>query len=333
MSLITVSQLLQRLSERRIAPVYLLFGEEPYLIQEYVTVLIERILEGAPYDFNCDVFSADSDILPEALDITRTLPMMASHRVVVLHGLQQLGKDDMLRLEGYAEHPSESTALICSSTDSDPKSFPTRLWQKALAVACPHLEGAPLHDWIRTQANRYGCAIADDAVQAFSQDQQHDLWIMRQEIDKLCTYVGEAKTISVADMHAVCYTSRQQSIFALSDAIGTRQIPQAFTFLEQLLIQGEPPLVVFSMLVRHLRLLWSVRQLLQQSQDHAHIAKALGLPLPVCRRLVSQSRHFPLARLRQLYTATIEADIAFKTTNKPPAATLEGLILELCASS
>ena len=58
MPLITISQLLQRLSERRIAPVYLLFGEEPYLIQEYATMLIEQILGTAPYDFNCDVFSA-----------------------------------------------------------------------------------------------------------------------------------------------------------------------------------------------------------------------------------------------------------------------------------
>jgi DNA polymerase-3 subunit delta len=156
---------------------------------------------------------------------------------------------------------------------------------------------------------------------------------MRQEIDKLCTYVGEAKTISVADVQAVCYISRQQSIFALSDAIGIRQIPQAFAVLEQLLTQGEPPLVVFSMLVRHLRLLWSVRQLLQQSQNDAQMAKTLGLPLPVCRRLANQSRHFPPARLRQLYTAAMAADLAFKTTNTPPYATLEGLILELCVSS
>jgi DNA polymerase-3 subunit delta len=200
-------------------------------------------------------------------------------------------------------------------------------------VACKRLEGAHLHDWIQTHASRYGCSISGEAMQAFSQNQQHDLWIMRQEIDKLCTYVGEARTISVADVQAVCYASRQHSIFALSDAVGARQIPQAFIVLEQLLIQGEPPLVVFSMLVRHLRLLWSVRQLTQQAQADAYIAKTLGLPLSVCRRLVNQSRYFPLTRLQQLYATAIEADVAFKTTNKPPHAILEGLILELCAGS
>jgi DNA polymerase-3 subunit delta len=328
---ITIAKILQRLSEKRIDSLYLLYGEESYLIQQYTTVLIERILAGTSHDFNCDVFSAASDTLPEVLDIARTLPMMASHRVVVLHGLHQLRKDDLQQLDAYAEHPSESTVLICSSTESNPKTFPTRLWQKALTVACNHLEGAPLHEWIRTQVKQGDCSISSEAIQALAQEQQHDLWTMQQEIDKLCTYAGETKTIAVADVQAVCYASRQHSIFALSDAIGTRQIVQAFTVLEKLLTQGEPPLVVFSMLVRHLRLLWSVRQLAQQSHDDGHIAKTLGLPLPVCRRLAQQSRYFPPERLRQLYSAAVEADIAFKTTNKPPQATLEGLILELCA--
>jgi DNA polymerase-3 subunit delta len=310
---------------------YLFFGEESYLIQQYTTMLIERILAGASHDFNCDVFSAESDILLEALDIARTLPIMATHRVVVLHSVHQLRKDDLRHLDTYAENPSESTALICSSTESNPKMFPTRLWQKALTVACNHLEGAPLHEWIRTQVKQCDCSISSEAMQALVQDQQPDLWTMQQEIEKLCTYAGKAKTITLADVQAVCYASRQQSIFALSDAIGTRQILQAFTVLEKLLTQGEPPLVVFSMLVRHLRLLWSVSQLVRRSHDDGHIAKTLGLPLSVCRRLVHQSRYFPPERLRQLYGAAVEADVAFKTTNKPPQATLEGLILELCA--
>jgi DNA polymerase-3 subunit delta len=205
------------------------------------------------------------------------------------------------------------------------------LWQKALTVACNHLEGAPLNEWIRTQVKQYDCSISSEAMQALVQDQQPDLWTMQQEIDKLCTYVGETKTITLADVQAVCYASRQHSIFALSDAIGTRQILQAFTVLEKLLTQGEPPLVVFSMLVRHLRLLWSVSQLVRQSHGEGHIAKTLGLPLPVSRRLVHQSRYFPPERLQQLYGIAVEADVAFKTTNKPPQATLEGLILELCA--
>jgi DNA polymerase-3 subunit delta len=98
-----------------------------------------------------------------------------------------------------------------------------------------------------------------------------------------------------------------------------------------LLNQGEPPLVVLSLLIRHLRLLWSVYQLTRQRREVPQMARTLGLPLEVCRRLVTQSRLFPPERLQQLYTAALEADLAFKSSPKPPGAILEDLILALCA--
>jgi DNA polymerase-3 subunit delta len=121
-----------------------------------------------------------------------------------------------------------------------------------------------------------------------------------------------------------------QSIFALSDALGTRQIGPAFIIVERLLNQGEPPLVILSMMVRHVRLLWSVKQLEQQRHNASHMAKTLGLPPAVCRQLVTQSRHFSLEHLRQIYAAALEADVTFKTSNKPPRAILEELILHVC---
>lgn len=121
---VSAAALWKRLAQGQIDPCYLFFGEETYLIQEYTATLLEHILGTAPRDFNCDVFSVDNDTLADALSIARTLPMMAPHRVVVLHGLHQLRKADWPQLERYLEHPSTSTALICSSNVGDPKKSP-----------------------------------------------------------------------------------------------------------------------------------------------------------------------------------------------------------------
>jgi DNA polymerase-3 subunit delta len=175
-----------------------------------------------------------------------------------------------------------------------------------------------------------GYRIAPEALQVLLHEQQPDLQTLRQEIEKLCTYVGETSEITLDDVQEATHTSRLQSIFALSDALGTRQIGPAFIVVECLLNQGEPPLVILSMMVRHIRLLWSVKQLGQQQHDASHMAKTLGLPLAVCRQLVTQSRHFSLEHLRQLYAAALAADVTFKTSNKPPRAILEELILHIC---
>jgi DNA polymerase-3 subunit delta len=328
-----LAKVFQYLADGQIAPLYLLFGAEAYLIREYTSACIDRILATAPRDFNCDVLNADSDTLLDALSIARTLPMMATHRVVVLHGIDQLRKADLHSLDAYADQPSETTALICSSSESDPRRLPARLWQQAIALECKRLEGEQLRAWVVSRVERQGYTITHEAVQEFLQDQQHDLWTITQEIEKLCTYAGDTHQISPIEVREVCQASHLHSIFALSDAIGTRQVVQAFSIIDGLLHQGEPPLVIFSMIIRHLRLLWSIRQLIQQDHNMSRVAKTLRLPLRVCRQLAAQSRLFSGERLRQLYHAALEADVAFKTTNRPPKAVLEGLILELCLGS
>src|SRR5215510_3496127 len=327
---VPVAALWKRLAQGQIDPCYLFFGAETYLIQEYTATLLEHILSTAPRDFNYDVFSVDNDTLEDALSIARTLPMMATHRVVILHGLHQLRKAEWPQLERYLEHPSTSTVLICSGSVSDPKKYPPCLWQHAVTVESNRLEGPKLHDWVTHIVAQRGYHIAPEALQVLLHEQQPDLQTIRQEIEKLCTYVGETSEITLDDVQEVTHTSRLQSIFALSDALGMRQIGPAFIVVERLLNQGEPPVVILSMMVRHVRLLWSVKQLEQQRHNASHMAKTLGLPLAVCRQLVPQSRHFSLAQMRQLYAAALEVDLTFKTSNKSPRAILEELILHVC---
>jgi DNA polymerase-3 subunit delta len=250
--------------------------------------------------------------------------------VVVLHNVQQLRPTDWQRLEAYAARPPDSTVLLCTSTESDVAKTPVRFVQHAVLIECKRLEGSALHQWITHTVARHGCTITEAAVQELIREQQNDLWLLAQEIAKLCTYAGDTPTLTPADIQAVCQTSRQPSIFAISDAIGARQMLPALRVVDSLLSQGEAPLVIFSLMVRHLRLLWSVVQLTQQRREVSQIAKTLGLPLAVCRRLVTQSRLFAPARLQQLYAAAVEADLAFKTSVKPPRAILEGLILDFC---
>lgn len=328
---ISVTKLMQRVDDGQVDPLYVFYGDESYLIHEYILACVNRILATAPRDFNYDVFEANSDTLTEALGIARTLPMMAQHRVVVLHGVHQLRKPDLEHLDDYATQPSESTAVICSSADNDLKKLPGGFRQRAMAIECKHLEGAKLRAWVVKVVKQQGYTITPDAVRTFVQEQQGDLQTMKGELEKLCTYAGDTEQIGQAEVEAVCQASYMHSIFKLSDAIGARQTDQAIALTSALLHQGEPPLVVFSMMVRHLRLLWSIRHLVQQRQDIPDIARTLHLPQRVCRQIATQSRQLPVARLQQLYTAAVEADMTFKTTNKPAKAILEDLILELCA--
>ena len=329
---LAIADLWRRLDQGTIDPFYLFFGQEAYLVREYTDALTTRLLDAAPRDFNFDRYAlADRDSLAEALGTARTLPVMAARRVVVMQDLQELRKADWKLLEGYVTSPSESTALIATSRDGEPKKFPDFVWKHALAVACAPLDGSNLRGWVAKAVTEAGYRISDEAIRGLLQDHDPDLRILEREIEKLCTYVGEPGEVNLEDVLAVGQASRQHSLFALSDALGGRQPGPALLEVDHLLNQGEPPLVVMSMIVRHFRLLWTVKQLAGQDQDRYRIAKALRLPPNVCRTLMVQSADFSPQRLQELYGAALEADLTFKSTNKPPRAILEGLILQLCA--
>ena len=331
---IEIGELWRRLDQGTIDPFYLFFGQETYLTRQYTESLTDRVLATAPRDFNFSRYTVtDNHGLSEALGTARTLPVLATHRVVVVQDLQELRKADWKPLADYVTSPSESTVLIAASVDGEPKKFPDVVWERAVSVPCEALKGAGLRRWVAQEVTSAGYRISKDAIDGLLQDHDSDLRILQREIEKLCTYVGETGEIELESVQVAGHVSRQHSLFALSDALADRQPGSALSAVDLLLNQGEPPLVIFSMIVRHLRLLWTVKQCAVAGEDGYQIGKRLRLPPRVCRSLIEQSRGFTTGRLQELYGAALDADLTFKSTNKPPRAILEGLILQVCAGA
>jgi DNA polymerase III subunit delta len=332
MPTLSMTQVMRHLNQGKVDSLYILFGEETYLRQQYTAAITGRILKDAPRDFNHDVFDADSTTLDEALSLARTPPMMAPYRVVVLNSIQVLRKADLQHLSQYIESPLETTALVCCSTEHDSRKIPALLHQQGVMIACKPLEGTPLRHWVERIVSRHQARITDEAVEGLLRDHDHDLQALALELDKLCTYVGEGGEISLTAVQDASGMSRHHSIFALSDALSNRQSTEALRIIDRLLQQGEPPLVVFSMVVRHLRLIWSAKQMASRHPDPSRLAKALGLPRHVCQQLLRHSSQFSTVHLQHLYTVAVDADLTFKTSNKAPQAILESLVLALCVA-
>jgi DNA polymerase-3 subunit delta len=328
---VSITKVFQRLASGHVDPIYLFFGDETYSIHQYTASCIDQILGAAPRDFNYDSFTVSGDNLLEALSLAKTLPIMSNYRVLVLHDIHKLRKSEVREIESYAASPSETTALICTATGNTwQKSFP-QARRQAMVVECKRLEGTQLRKWVTTFIEQQGYTITAEAIHGFLHEQQNDLWTLKREIEKLCTFCGERKEIGVTEVQEICQPIHVHSIFSLTDAIGAQQIGKAFSLIDNLIQQGEPPLVIFSLIVRHVRLLWSAKGLSQQGKNIGQMAKTLRLPPQVCRQLTSQCKSFSLQHLQRLYKTIVEADLAFKTTTKPPKFVLEDLILALCS--
>ena len=75
--------LIQQIQRGKISPVYLLHGEETYLIEDTLSEMIELLVPKNVRDFNLDVFSDPLVSVTEVLSMANTYPVMAERRVVV----------------------------------------------------------------------------------------------------------------------------------------------------------------------------------------------------------------------------------------------------------
>jgi len=117
-----------------------------------------------------------------------------------------------------------------------------------------------LHQRLKAAGKKLTAQAADTFLQLVAADYRE----LANELEKLFVYVGPKTEITEADVRAIVSPSRQSVIWELTDALGTRRLPQAIAALEHLLAQGDQPIGIVMMLVGQFRLMLLARDLAER---------------------------------------------------------------------
>ena len=112
------------------------------------------------------------------------------------------------------------------------------------------------------------------------------------------------------------------------DAVGIGNVIEALRILNQLLIEGEPPLRILMMVVRQFRLLWKVKATLveKKSMPPRQLAGQIGVPARTAEQLSRQVRRFSQVQLKQGLKRLSEVDRALKSSTNAPKILLEDVL-------
>ncbi|MCK5783223.1 MAG: hypothetical protein KAH06_02160, partial [Desulfobacterales bacterium] len=112
-------------------------------------------------------------------------------------------------------------------------------------------------------------------------------------------------------------------------AVGRGDIAKALMLIMRLSAAGEAPLKILSLLVRHFRQLWKVRELQVQKRPLKEIAKVAGVPYFVVEGLIQQGKKFSRNDFIRAHELFLETDLAMKSSGADADALLDSLILRL----
>ncbi|MCK4709439.1 MAG: DNA polymerase III subunit delta [Gammaproteobacteria bacterium] len=305
-------QLSQQL-EKKLAPLYLISGDEPLQVMEATDMVrakarelgySERTVMDVDKDFDWNSLTAEAN----------NLSLFAEQRILELRiPTGKPGKQGGAALAEYAARPAEDTVLIITAGKVDKASTNTK-WYKSLdalgiTLQCWPVESHALPRWIEDRCISKGLHPDKEAVRLLVDRVEGNLLAAAQEIEKLCLLVDTPKLSAQQVSDAVADSSRF-NIYDLGDAALSGNISRTSHIVNGLQAEGVEVVLALWAISREIRTLTAAAANASQSPDSA-LAKAgvWSKRLPVMKKALSRHNQ---TSLQQLLTMCAQTDRIIK---------------------
>ncbi len=331
--MIKYQELIRNLKAGKILPLYLFYGEEEFLIQEAVDLIIKKVVDPGASDFNFSTLYCRDTTVSDIVNIAQTLPFMSEKRLVIAKELEALKAADAGELVSYLASPSPSTCLVMVSNQRkyDKKSIISSVEAAGGAVTAFYQPyDSEVAAWISGWARSRGLSMQADAVQYIKQAIGNDLQKIHNELQKVEIYVEDRKEVSLADVRLVVGDFREYTSFDLVEAIGRKNGEKAFQILAKILREGEQPVSLLGMVAWNFRRLFKAKGMEAAGMEYGEIKKKMGIFAFQSAAFQEQMRRFTLDELRDAFNVMLSTDSALKSSGVDNKLLLDRMILKLC---
>lgn len=325
---------------------YLFDGEEEYTKDSALKALRDQVLTGEFSDLNSSVLTNPG--ADELIACAETLPMMADRRFILIKESSYLaagkgGQDEEDKKGGKADdadklvrYLADLPQTVCLVFLVRGKANGTRKLYKQIAklggvVTFDPLDQGMMIKWIARELKGYGKQIDRHTAEQLLFAIGSDMHRLSNELGKLAASAGEREAVTGQDIQDVCAVSTEYRVFDLSDALVSGQTGRANALMQDMLREGEQRLMLLSLLQRQYRQLLFLKILTAQRLPQDEIARQLGSPPFVVRKLQPLAARYPMALLKQAYDLLIETEYLVKSGQIPEEGSLEQAVYRLLA--
>ena len=326
---LTHEQLETAFRHKNFKPLYFLYGDERFLMDELQRLLIANGLEEHERAFNLDIVYGNESDAPAVLALCASYPVMAQRRLVIVREFDQMR--DNQRFASYAERPNPTaTVLLLCGKKPNLSAHPYR----GLKAHAEWAEIKPLYDnqlagWLQKRIQGLGYTITPEAVQMLADYVGVNLQAAVGEIDKLITYIGDRRVITGDDVVRASGQTREFNVFELQRAIGEYRYSDALRTSERLLRQASnrrgEALMIVSVLTSYFTKLWKLHGIQGRGGGDKEIAARIGVSPYFIKEYQQTIRRFSRGAVENAFASLLAADYELKGGSGRE----EGLVLAL----
>lgn len=330
MPVLSPEQALKEIKQKKIQPLYLIHGDEPYYVDLLADEIEKVAIPAADKGFNQVVLFGKEADLGTVLNSARRFPFMADRQLVLVKEAQQINdldskekdkdknknkvKDNAKLLEEYVLHPLSSTILVlCYQGNFDARKSLYKTFEKqGVVVQCKKMYDNKLPDWVGEYTRAQGTKISIKAIQMLVEYIGNDLKRLTSEIDKILINLKASEEITAAIVEKYVGISKEYNVFELQKALTQRDVVKSNQIAQYLAANPkENPLPQVLMVLYNF---FSKVLIVHSTKDRSegHLASVLSVNPFFVKDYVAAARQYPLPQVANAIKALRLADNASK---------------------
>ncbi len=210
-------------------PIYVLSGEEDFLIRQFISSLKE-LIPPSERQFNLIVLTAEDKSGQDIVNQARTLPMFGKTKIVIVYSASKWQESDWQAILKYAANPSKHSILIIeATTESKKRNRTISKFEKdlnKLGILIKLNKPSNDRDFIallKDYCTNKGITIDKEGLETLAELSNRSLEPAINEIEKLPLSYPQKKHFTKEDILYVIGIDKEYNVFELIDALSHRK--------------------------------------------------------------------------------------------------------------
>ena len=337
----TVEGLEKELKNEKLANIYVLYGEELFLLESCLKRIKKNFGELAPgINFiqidDTNINSLISELQTPAFGYPKKLIIVKNTSILKKETRKRGASTDLAsvreKLNEYLQANLEENVLVFIEEAIDKTELLNTI-EKNGGIVCNFEFQKPFQIEQRLKAicNAYKVNIDSSTINHLIDVSGTNMQNLINEIRKLIEYAGENGTIQNADIDALCTKTIDSNIFDLTDNMGKKNITEVIRILNELLYSKEPIQKILITLYNHFKKIYTVKL---AEKENKNIAIELNLKPNqtfLVNKYKTQSKYFDSEELQTILQELINLDYNYKIGKIDLNIGLESILCRYCS--
>ncbi|ADQ05182.1 DNA polymerase III, delta subunit [Caldicellulosiruptor owensensis OL] len=325
-----IKELNSQLLKKDFKKIYLFYGQEIFLIDEYTRRFSHAIVGGnlnnivkfdgetANYnDIINEMFSISFDLEPRVLIFKNFFKYASTNSNLNLSAI----------IDNLKNFKSDSTYIIFKEYEAKENKLFSALKQIAYSAEFVQPSMSDLVRWVQNVMSKEGKAISENMAQEIILHYNKDMMLIYNYLQVLISYLGKRSKVTHEDILKTLTDNPQDHIFQMLDAFATKDTEGGYKYLRELYQLRTSVSKILALILRHFKILGMLKEM--QETNKKQIAKQLGILEFFVDKYKKQAESFTLDKIKSIIQKTIEYEYMIKKGQIDDETALEMLLYQI----